>query len=304
METQNITDKEALEKALENWEPVDIADATKILKEIKQILDNAGVTFFLRQGTCLGAIREHEFIPWDDDVDVGSVLGLHGLTEEIVESMVHIFRSNGFLTRVEHLDHCVAVPLVKSSVRADWRCYRIIGDSIFQYPAVRTPVSLFTDLKEITFVDENFYVPNPPEEYLRIKYGDDWMVPKPPGNYEADILNHMPEGIAPGRAGRLRQFFARYISGHNVSRLKVLDQEGNSVAGAEITIAGLGHFKTNKKGYARLYIPEPDDYALVVRFRNHEEVRYVEYISPGETYIYRPNDKLHTVSDTDTSDAG
>ncbi len=300
MEMKRITDEKTLEKALETWEPIDVADAEKILKEIKQILDSAGVTFFLRQGTCLGAIREHGFIPWDDDVDVGSVLGLHGLTEKIVESMLPVFRNNGFLTRIERLDHCVAVPLVKASVRADWRCYRVIGDSIVQYPAVRAPVSLFTSLKEISFVGEKFYVPNPPKEYLRLKYGEGWMVPKKPGNYEEDVLGLQTEGTAPGRAGRLKQWFARYISGRQVSRLKVLDQEGKPVAGAEITVVGLGRFTTNKQGHTRLYIPEPDDYALIVRFRGYKEVRYVEYIRPGKTYIYRPNEKLEMVSDSDT----
>lgn len=300
MEIRNTTDEEALEKALEKWEPVDVAGATEVLKEIKQILDGAGVTFFLRQGTCLGAIRDNGFLPWDDDIDVGSVLGLHGLTEESLEPIVRTFRNNGFLTRIERLDHCVAIPLVKSSIRADWRCYRLFGDSIIQYPAVRAPVSLFTHPKEITFIGEKFNVPNPPEEYLRLKYGEDWMTPKKPGHYEEDVLGLISQGTAPGRAGKLKQLFARYISGRCVSRYKVLDQEGNPVAGAEVVVAGLGRFKTNKHGYARLYIPEADDYALVVRFGNHQEVRYVENIRPGKTYIYRPNEKLHLVGDTDT----
>ena len=299
METRNTADEEALEKALEKWEPVDIAVATRVLKEIKDILDSAGVTFFLRQGTCLGAIREHGFIPWDDDVDVGSVLGLHGLTEKALGPVVSTFRDNGFLARIESLDHCVAIPLVKSAIRTDWRCYRIFGDSIYQYPAIRTPVSLFTHPKEITFIDERFYVPNPPEEYLRLKYGEDWMTPKKPGYYEGDVLGLISESTAPGRAGRLRQLFARYISGRQVSRLRVLDRNRKPVAGAEVVIAGLGRYRTNKQGYARLYIPEPDDYALVVRFGNHEEVRYVENIKPGNTYTYQPNETLRMVTDTD-----
>ena len=292
MKTLSPTDEEILNKAVATNEPMDIGVATEVLREIRQIMYNAGVAFFLRQGTCLGAIRENAIIPWDDDLDLGSVMGLHGLTEKSVEPVVAAFREKGYVTRIEHLDHCLHVLMVKSSIRIEWRCYRIFGDSIYQYPAVRTPVRLFTDLKEIEFIGERYYVPNPPEEYLRLKYGEDWMTPKQSGSYEADVIALIREGRAPGRAGRLKQAFARYISGRNVSRLRVLDSNGGPVTGAEVVVVGLGTYRANKRGYVRLYIPQPDDYALVVRFNNHEEVLYLERIGSGETYVYRPDSEV------------
>ena len=54
-----------------------------------------------------------------------------------------------------------------------------------------------------------------------------------------------------------------------------------------MAVVGLGSYRTNRRGYARLYLPRSDDYALVVRFRDHEEVLYMETIGPGETYVYR-----------------
>jgi hypothetical protein len=292
MKTLSAADEEILDKAAGTNEPMDIDSAAEVLKEIRQIMDNAGVTFFLRQGTCLGAIREKAIIPWDDDLDLGSVIGLHGLTEKSVKPVVATLRENGYVTRIEHLDHCLHVLIVKSSIRVEWRCYRVFGDSIYQYPAVRTPVSLFTNLKEIQFIGERFYVPEPPEEYLRLKYGEDWMTPKQSGSYEADVIALISEERALGRAGRLKQAFARYISGQNVSRLRVFDHNGGPVAGAEVVVVGLGTYRANKRGYVRLYIPQPDDYALVVRFNNHEEVLYVERIRSGETYVYMPDPEI------------
>ena len=292
MKTLSAADEEILNKAAGTNEPMDIDSAEEVLKEIRQIMDDAGVTFFLRQGTCLGAIREKAIIPWDDDLDLGSVIGLHGLTEKSVEPVVATFGEKGYLTRIEHLDHCLHVLMVKSSIRIEWRCYRIFGDNIYQYPAVKTPMSLVTNLKEIQFIGEKFHVPNPPEEYLRLKYGEDWMTPKQSGGYEADVIALVREERAPGRAGRLKQAFARYISGRNVSRLRVLDHNGGPVAGAEVVVVGLGTYRTNKRGCVRLYVPQDDDYALVIRFKGHEEVLYVERMRPGETYVDRADSQV------------
>ena len=52
--------------------PMNIADAKQLMREAKVAFDEHGVVFFLRQGTCLGAVREGALIPWDDDLDLGS----------------------------------------------------------------------------------------------------------------------------------------------------------------------------------------------------------------------------------------
>ena len=62
----------ALMEHLERTIPaMNLADAEHLLHDVKQVLDEHGVVFFLRQGTCLGAVREHALIPWDDDLDLG-----------------------------------------------------------------------------------------------------------------------------------------------------------------------------------------------------------------------------------------
>ena len=281
-------DELALERTYSDSQPINVPVAEDLLREAKQIMDQLEVVFFLRQGTCLGAIRDNELIPWDDDLDLGSVIGLDGLSEGSIDRVAAAFRDNGYAVTVENLDHYIYIVLSKSSMRMDWACYRIIDDSIFHYPGIRLPIRLFTELKEIEFIREKFLVPNPPEEYLRIKYGPSWMTPKR-REWVKDVVQMIPEAPLPGRPGKLRQLLISHVLRWRGVRLRVLDHGDNPVVGAEVVVAGLSQSKTNKQGYARFYLPYDDYYALVVRHGNHEEVLYEEKMAPGGTYVYRPD---------------
>ena len=281
-------DEAALARSYLNSPPIERATAKEMLSEAKQILDQLGVVFFLRQGTCLGAVRDHDFIPWDDDLDLGSVIGLHGQTEESIDGVAAAFRDQGYFVQIQNTSHYINLAMVKSSVRIDWACFRIIEGGIFHYPGIRLPIRLFTQLKEIDFIEEKFLVPNPPDEYLRIKYGPSWTTPKK-AEWTTDVVQMIPVGSFPGRGGRLRHLFAKNILRWRAGRLRVLDADDNPVANADIMTVGLSRSKTNEQGYARLYLPADDFYALVIKYGNHEELLYEEHMTPGETYVYRPD---------------
>ena len=225
-------------------------------------------------------------MPWDDDVDLGSIIGLHGLTETTIETVASAFRDNGYFVNIEHSDHCINVAMMKSSTRIDWASYRIIDDSIVHYPGVWIPTRLFTSLKEIDFIGAKFLVPNPPEEYLCLKYGPEWMTPKKPGEYEKDVLQ-MTLDASPSDS-------SKRISQHGGGKLRVLDHENEPVFGAKVRIAGVGRFTTDKLGYTKHYLPADDWYALVIKYDNHEEVLYMEKMTQAQTYIYRPDPSIES----------
>jgi hypothetical protein len=277
----------ALERSIGASEPVDAATAAVMLREAKQIMARHGVVFFLRQGTCLGAVREQRIIPWDDDLDIGSVLGLHGLTEEAIGPILTSFRDIGYYVQIEHEDHFIAVAMIRSSIRLDWTCFRIIDGNILHFPGIWLPVRLFTELKEIDFLGEKFHVPNPPEEYLLRKYGPEWTTPKNIG-FEKDIVQLVPASLIPGNGSKLKQFLVNNVLQWRAGRLRVLDLEGKPVSGAEVMVAGVGRYRTNKKGYARFYLPGSDWYAVVISYGGNEELLYMERMAPGGKYIYRP----------------
>ena len=89
-------------------------------------------------------------------------------------------------------------------------------------------------------------------------------------------------------ARRLRRFLLARLAGRT-ARLRVLDEAGEPVRGAEVAVVSMGRSRTNSRGYARLYLPRNDNYALVVRAEGREEVLYEELLAPGGTYVYRPD---------------
>ncbi len=292
MEINNAADEMTLKRSIEILQPIDVTVAERVLKEIKQILDGLGITFFLRKGTCLGAVRDNELIPWDDDLDIGSLIGYKGLTEKSVGQVVTALKDNGYLIKVDHLSYAISVVALKSSIRTDWMVHRVIGDSTIHWPGVHIPAGLFTNTKEIDFIGQKFQVPNPAEEYLRFMYGAEWKVPKKAGCYEKDVLDQIPKNSIPGHAGKLKQFTINHLMPWRATRIKVLDSNGKPVTGAEVAIAGLDHSVTNRKGYAKLYIPCDFLYSLIIRYDDHEEVLYEENISPHKTYVYRADTQI------------
>ena len=277
----------AYEKSVIEPKPMDPIAAAERLIDIKRILDQLGAVFFIASGTCLGAIRDGQFIEWDDEMDMGSVIGLNGLDEKTIDRGITAFEDNGYYVHVDRSSRHIGVHVVKESIRADWTCHRIVGDSVFQYPGVRTPIALFTQLKEIDFIGEKFLVPNPPEKYLETKYGSNWATPKGPG-FEEEVVGKIQDGDILTSRQRLSKFITLRLAPWRAGRLTVLDENGAPVSGAEVALVGVGRSKTNSKGRARLYIPEKYDYAISVKYDDHEELLYTEELMPGGTYVYRP----------------
>jgi len=64
MEASDEENAALMEQLMRSIPPMDLRNGEKLLREAKQIFDEHGVVFFLRQGTCLGAVRDHALIPW------------------------------------------------------------------------------------------------------------------------------------------------------------------------------------------------------------------------------------------------
>ena len=278
MVSESGADESALLKSYANLQRINPELAKPMLKEAKEILDPLGIPFFLRQGTCLGAVRDRDFIPWDDDIDLGSVIGLNGLTEDMISPVFEAFRNRGYFVNVESNDRWIAAGMMKSSVRLDLTFFYIIDDCIFHFPFIWIPAKLFSNLKEIEFMGGKYLVPNPPEEYLTAKYGPNWITPKE--DYEKDVL----EQVARSRGAKAVQ-----IQGQPAMKIQVHNLRKELVHGAEVFVVGLAEASTDDNGYVEFSLPYKDFYAVVIKFEDHEEILYQELLSPGASYIYTPD---------------
>ena len=268
--------------------PMDPATAKLVLSDAKRILDGLGVAFFLRQGTALGAVRDHAFIPWDDDIDLGIVMGLHGFGEDSVQPVIDAFREAGYYTSLERTASYVYTALMKHHTKIDMYFLRVVNGQVYHYPGLWFPIRFFTGLAEIGFLGATYRVPNPPEEYLLFKYGPNWRIPKRAG-YEKDVLDNMRYAALPVRRSALRHFLTRRLMPWHAVRLRVLDDAGRPVQGAQVSVVGVGRTTTDKTGFAKLYPPGDAVYAMTITFGGCEEVLYEERIAPGKTYVYRPD---------------
>jgi hypothetical protein len=287
-EREDVALDAAMNQLMRTTPPMDAKVSARLLLEAKEIFDSQGVTFFLRQGTCLGAIRDHAFIPWDDDIDIGSILGLHGFEESMIEPLADAFRARGFYVKRDQFAGETWLGLMKDNIRIDWSCLRVRKGHVVHFPGARFPIDLFKNLREIDFLGQKFLVANPPEEYLRIKYGPTWMTPNQ-FSYGKDVVANLPAGSMPGHPSQLTQRVLMRVFPNRVVKLRILDWQGVPVLNGEVVVAAWGTYKANGAGYVRLYVPRVELYALVVRGSGREEVLYEEELSPGKTYEYRPD---------------
>jgi len=193
-------------------QPYNLNSARRLIVEINQVMNANNVIFFLRQGTCLGAVRDGDLLPWDDDIDVGSIYGLHGFSEDKIEPVILDMQKKNFLVRITiQNEFCKCITFFKESMRIDWACYRVINDSIIMYPASPLPIRLFQNLKEIVLLGQKFLVPNPSEDYLLFKYGENWRTPKRAGEYEGEVLDIISNNFTPSRSLRYLQLLTRIL---------------------------------------------------------------------------------------------
>ncbi|WP_418179600.1 LicD family protein [Aliarcobacter lanthieri] len=170
------------------YEPIELYYGRKIIdinvcKEnlliFKQIMDNNNIPFGLIFGTLLGAVRENNFIKYDEDVDI---FLLDELREYILEILFEFEKfgfqvarySDSLLSLIRNNDY-IDIYFFKE-ISSNRRCMNYIYPSYY-----------FSKLIKYNFLDTEFYISKEYLKFLEEIYGKDWHIPKKNAHAEPNV---------------------------------------------------------------------------------------------------------------------
>ena len=160
-----------------------------ILSETKEALDALDIPFFLRSGTCLGYVRERDFIEHDYDIDIGikDTDFKPQLISEMTKRGLYLYRVLGTLKSGMELSFYLTATPLNHRAKIDIFVHKEKGPKTcwYTYTLDKTKklkycVTKF-DLEEVDFLGIKVNIPNPVKKYLTEHYGKDWRIPKSSG---------------------------------------------------------------------------------------------------------------------------
>ena len=141
------------------------------LLEFKAILNKHNVNFGIIFGTLLGAVREGNFIEYDEDVDVYILeeekQSFLNTLFELQKVGFNVARFEGDLLSIIRDNDYIDVYFFKKNIFNKRVCN---GDSLKS--------SFFKTFDNITFLDTEFNCPANHILFLETAYGKDWKIPK------------------------------------------------------------------------------------------------------------------------------
>ena len=164
------------------------------------ILNKHKCKWWLTAGTCLGAMRENNFIAGDPDIDIG----MEGQHVRLWKTFIKEFQEAGFALYKEweykgkkselsfkrkgvkldlffffHKDKSYWHGVFGPDDKGRWGKNMIFLPNVFS-------ASLFSNLREIFFRGKRCFVPFPIDQYLTERYGDGWRKPDKDYRYWKD----------------------------------------------------------------------------------------------------------------------
>ena len=165
--------KEVSDKFFHNFdESLSFEKKTSMLFEVDDILKSFGLKYWLTNGTALGLVRDNQFIPWDDDLDI------HVDSEDLLScfgNLVSSLTDRGYVCRPVERGNTSKISTYKNNFKI--AIGGIYLDGNFRKNKFRVwPKRFFENSIEYKIQDRFFNIPGPVDEYLSYIYKD-WKTP-------------------------------------------------------------------------------------------------------------------------------
>jgi len=142
---------------------------------IRDILLSNNIRCFLHFGTLLGAIREKNFIPHDDDADLGVFIN----DFDKVIDLLPVFLSHGFEFNSQRFGRLLQ--FIRNDEQVDiffvTQAYGLFGKKWAIDERTTVPYKFLSDFEIINFLGYDFLIPKQPERLMRNLYGRTWQIP-------------------------------------------------------------------------------------------------------------------------------
>lgn len=149
---------------------IDKLNAEKNLHTLADVFDAAGVRFGLIYGTLLGAIRDQDFITWDEDIDVFILAeqrdAFHNCLWDLKIVGMELVRCEDDLYSIMRGGDYIDIYVFEKK-GAD----RVCGLHVIPEVYIEFRDTIF-------FKGRDFFVPSNRVSLLNRLYGKDWMLPK------------------------------------------------------------------------------------------------------------------------------
>ena len=177
---------------------------------------------FICYGTLLGCIRDNDFIPHDDDVDVCFLAEEQGL-DAAVDEFRQIMETLTNIGEKVQFDNSAQFHWSLQGTTLDVFMAWMEGDNLYMYNAGGLfPRNRIYPLVEREFKGRQVLIPNHSEALLELIYGPGWRIPDPSFQWRVteDVrakmseLNAIPVGDA-SKHNEIKDYWARfYAYGH------------------------------------------------------------------------------------------
>jgi hypothetical protein len=162
----------------------DFNSRTESLRDVSKIMDETGLKAYFANGILLGAHRDNDYIPWDDDIDFDVI---HNDFYQYCDTLKEIFIDMGYVVFLNK-DHGMAkLNIYKNLEKISFDVLFDLDEHHYFRYRYKWPKKLYEKTEVIKFKGIEFVCPSPIEKYLVYVYGNDWMKPKKNSNKEMTL---------------------------------------------------------------------------------------------------------------------